>query len=155
MSSYDHSMYMEASLIPGTTVEQVKDAISPIWEKMEKRGLIFIYSPESGGLTIETTGDADCDYADTVREALDNLSPLLVESGEAELRDHDTADLENAITRLVFGPTEESRKEFTIKRDIETALDILSDHISAEGIKALRSELHAYATVKFPKACKN
>ncbi len=145
---YAHSMMFNAMVRKGVTVQQVEAALKPLIDYFG-RGLnegdgvsddaIFEFNEENGELDCNTYGDVGYGYYDLVYEVAQNLAAIVAEPGEINLYDHDTGDIENAKTVLLFGPTEASINDYVAKRDIGEAMDLMKDHLPAEKIEAIRA----------------
>lgn len=68
-----------------------------------------------------------------------NLNEIVLEAGQIELRDHDTGDLDNAITIIEFGPSDEAINAYVRKRDIDAALILIGNHLPQDKIAAIRA----------------
>lgn len=123
MSSHDHSLHGTFTCLPGVTREQIMTALEPIvvergWHIEGKGDDVdvtteyvdeFKFVQEDGqplSFYLYTCGDVSEDYLDdTIADAAENLSAL-VQPGAFELRDFDTADLDNAVTAIWVGADE-------------------------------------------------
>ncbi|OZA27085.1 MAG: hypothetical protein B7X93_09670 [Hydrogenophilales bacterium 17-61-9] len=144
---YDHSMCLHAQVKSGVTVDQVAEVIKPLLEywgaeiNSEESSFNnkFSFDPETGDLDVETAGEVGYGYRDLVEEAASRLSQIVEGAGEIELRNHDTGDLDNAISVIEFGPSDEAIKAYIEKRDIDEGLELMKLHLPEEKIEAIRA----------------
>lgn len=145
---YNHTMMFNTVVRKGVTAQEVEVALKPLIDYFGK-GLntgdevgydsSFDFVDETGELDCNTYGDVGYGYYDLVYEVAQNLAAIVAEPGEINLYDHDTGDIENAKTVLLFGPTEASINDYVAKRDIGEAMDLMKGHLPAEKILAIRA----------------
>ena len=139
--SYDHSMNLTARLKEGITREQVAEALEPLrdymgWSKeevLQGESLTgddeihweMLGPPGDDRLTLSiyTSGETGNGLYEILAKTAKNLSGL-VEATYFEHRDHDTGDLENAISRIWVGSDEEINEAQRAKAR-EDAIDVL------------------------------
>jgi hypothetical protein len=149
---YDHSMLLDAKVAPGTSIEEVKVALMPIivrlgldpdsvFQRQDFADEEFYFDEETGTLHVSTYGEVGYDYNETVQEVATRLGRIVAEPGEIWLIDHDTPDPDEAKQAFEFGPSEEAIKAYIAKRDIEAGLKMISQHVSAATLEALRNLL--------------
>lgn len=149
---YSHSMMFNTVVRKGVTAQEVEVALKPLIDYFGK-GLntgdevgydsSFDFVDETGELDCNTYGDVGYGYYDLVCEVAQNLAAIVEEPGEIELYDHDTGDIDNAKTAIVFGPSGESINAYVAKRDIDKALGLMKHHLSDEKIGAIRALIAA------------
>lgn len=148
---YDHTMHLDAKVVPGTPVENVAKAFRPIMEYAGYDGVDaftkgetvlgddeFFYNPDTGELYASTYGEVGYGYHDIVCDLARNLGGIVSEPGEIHLYNHDTGDIDEAKTVIEFGPSEEAIKAYIAKRDIEAGLRLMEPHLSQEVLDAVR-----------------
>jgi len=124
---YEHSMSVEVAFKKGVTIEQIASAFKPILEYLEidpLKGKMhgdneFTFDPATGGFYLFTGGGVSCGFADMVEEVINDLGPLCSEAGELTLKDFDTADLKNAITTFVFGPSDDAIAQYRFDCELQ------------------------------------
>lgn len=98
---YSHAMHMQLKLRPGTPVEKVEEALKPLTDYLGYADALtsgtgtddqFSYDPKTGKLEVRTSGEVDDSYSDLVKQAGENLGPLVEEVGEITLHDYDSPD---------------------------------------------------------------
>lgn len=136
--SYDHSMNLTARMAEGVTRPQIRKVFAPIIDYVESYELNF---GANGEFSFYSSGDVGDVFCDLLEGLADSLGPLVDEPSEIELSNHDTADLGNAITRIVFGPTKEAKAIFAAKRDAGAAIQLLKPHIPMESLTRIRQIL--------------
>lgn len=151
---YDHSMSFDADTVPGTTLEQVVEALSPLmayynydgFEVFQRKGEtydghVFEFDPENGVLSVYTCGDVGDSYADIVGVIADNLRPIVAAPGVILLRNTDTPDDDERTTRFVFGPSDEEIEDFAVDRDIEAGLELIAPHLDEATMDQIRQHI--------------
>lgn len=116
--AFNHSMNAEITFKRPITDVQLQTALKPLAEyfdwsvadttkDVEASGedKLEIFRDVAGGITgleLYTCGDVVCHFANLVEATADALSAIAM-PGHFELRDHNTGDLENAISRYWYG----------------------------------------------------
>ncbi len=117
---YDHSMNVEIDFKPGVSIDAALAALKPLSDYCgwEREGLLRnkLSGDDSIEITVEedailhmsiyTCGEVSHSYPDLVRDFAERLRGI-AEAGSIELRDHDTGDLENAISTIWYGDPDE------------------------------------------------
>lgn len=145
--SFDHSMSLCCAQVKeGVSKEQVREALMPVLKVFgaDKKdsavyGCEFIFNEETGDVYLDTYGEVGDSFDDKVRDVAANLNEIVLEAGQIELRDHDTGDLDNAITIIEFGPSDEAINAYVRKRDIDAALILIGNHLPQDKIAAIRA----------------
>lgn len=145
--SYDHSLNATLSLKPGTSKQEVIQACEPIFEYFNIDGKRafgrtfddheFSYNKETGELYIYTSGDAGDSYSDAVRDAAERLGKLVLSPGEFSLSNHDDPNLEDAISEIFVGQSDEAIAAYRKTCDIAKALKLLGEHFNPDQITAI------------------
>jgi hypothetical protein len=114
---YDHSMRAEVTFKPGISVTQALNALGPLVEyrgwaeedlimgvqlRDNDRVDITAANGDIQHLSIYTSGEVCHSYHELVDKVAEHLGSI-AEAGSIELRNHDTGDLENAITTIWYG----------------------------------------------------
>lgn len=114
---YEHSMSAEINFKLGVTIEQALTALQPLssyhgWDESELVSGIGLPGDDTVNITVEegpitrmsiySCGEVGHSYSDLV-EAFAAKLEHITEPGTIELRDHDTGDLDNAISTIWFG----------------------------------------------------
>lgn len=118
---FSHSMTADVAFKPGVTVNQAIAALAPLskyhgWIEADLIAGVQLYGEDRADitelngeiqqLTIYTSGEVVHSYQDFVDAFAKELESI-AEAGSIELRDHDTGDLENAITKIWYGEPSE------------------------------------------------
>lgn len=143
---YDHTLTTNAIMKPGTTKEQVANALGPIFDYfgyttfdddlLEDHQIEF--NPETGELNAYFNGEVSNGYDDLVIEAAKKLGPLTKAPGYFLLSDYDTADLDNVRNKIYFGASDEEIEAFKAQEDITAAMSLLAGHINGELVTKIR-----------------
>lgn len=152
---YNHKMVVVARVKPGTTVQQVSDAVNPI---LDYKGYdaevftnadaaygddVFFYDPDTCQLEIVTYGEVGYMYNDIVKEVASRLGTIVAEPGEIWLYDYDTCDEDDFKTVFVYGPSDDAVNAYIAKRDIEKAMRLLEAHLPTELIDRIKEVIAA------------
>jgi len=130
MSSHAYSLDTAFTTRPGVSVEQIAEALAPLagafswphdWVTTGQDEFgegVHIEPLQGGGLHVDIhmQGEGPDDTYETFEKCAKNLSPLVCDATMLEFRDHDTGDLENAISRHWCGPAvavQEAKRKFT------------------------------------------
>ncbi|MBZ0291749.1 MAG: hypothetical protein K8L99_04195 [Anaerolineae bacterium] len=136
---YDHSLTATIRLRTGVTEQEVAAAIKPLTKHydLDEENLFGVHEAnlaitinqdgDARYLDIYTAGDASCDYVKIVKEVAANLSVVTDQAGEIVLSDYDTADLDNNITSIAYGPSQEAIVAFRRESALNGAMNQLSD----------------------------
>lgn len=148
---YSHTMTMKAKVPVGTTVQQVAVAFAPIMQYMGYDGVDaftkaetvvgddeFFFDPETGELAVSTYGEVGYSYYDILCDMAEHLGKIVAEPGEIWLYDHDTGDIDQAKTVIVFGPSDEATKAYIAKRDIEAGIQLMEPHLPHDVLDLIR-----------------
>jgi hypothetical protein len=163
--AYEHSMDLKAKVVAGTTLEQVAEAFRPIMEHMKYEGIdaftkaetvtgddLFNFDPQTGDIFVSTCGEVGYDYIDCVREVAGNLGKIVAEAGEIVLYDHDTPYVDEVKTVIEFGPSEDAIKAYIVKRDLESSLALMRDHVDDATFAVARDVLNVWYLRTFREA---
>lgn len=96
------------------------------------------WDEKSQVLDLYTCGEVGYGFGDLVVAAAANIGPLTAQPGSFELRNHDTADLESAISEYEYGESEEAISAWTRKCDCESALELLARHINPSSMAKIK-----------------
>lgn len=113
---FDHSMNASVDFKPNVTIDMVINALEPIatYNNWTREDIInenlkgddeFTFEEVSGQVTsidLYTCGEVCYSYKSLVEQFAENLKEI-AQPGRIEFRDHDTGDLENAISDIWFG----------------------------------------------------
>ena len=132
--AHDHGLYLIAKLAQGVTEEQVLEALNPIIGMVSD----YEYAISDGNFMFESSGDVSDSIHNAINAASEKLGPLTSLAGEIVFCDHDTPDLENAIRRVIFGPSKEAIDAFTARRDVLAALALMAPHLPEEDLDKIR-----------------
>ncbi len=147
---YNHTLSTDAQLKAGTTPEAVVNAFRPILEYFQYNGCKafageelntdheFKFDPVTGELYIYTCGDV-CDYLQRVKECAKKLGPLTESPSVFILKDFNTVDLENAVTDIYYGQSEEIVRHARFTKKLEVVLTYLMGYLPGETIEQIRS----------------
>lgn len=148
---YDHSLSTSATLKQGVMLDQLVVALEPLFKYFGYDGhKVFngteeLYSdhefhwlPETREFSIYTNGDVRDDFEDLVEKVAKILGPLVEQPGEFELKNFDTADLDNAITEIAYGESEAVIKQYKSEVDIIQAMFILEKHLTVPVMNQIR-----------------
>lgn len=124
---YEHSLSVEVTFNKGVKIELIASVFKPILDYCEidlLKGEVhgdneFTFDPETGEFYLFTAGEVSAGFADMIEEVANDLGPLCSEAGEFTLKDFDTADLENAITTFVFGPSDEAIVQYRFDCELQ------------------------------------
>jgi hypothetical protein len=149
--AYDHSMYLEAQVAPGITIERIAEALEPLMAYLGLHGPAafakrysdmdqhnFSFDANTGGLSVTTGGEVGYGYLDLVEEVAGRLGPITAEAGEIRLKDLDSPNPEDAISIIEFGPSADAIKQYVAKRDIEAGLNLIAPHLPENVMLELR-----------------
>ena len=143
--SFDHSMSLFAEVKEGVSNDQVLEVLMPVLKVFGAKdgesvyGCDFNFDEESREVSLDTYGEVGDSFYETLKTVASNLNGIVSEAGGLELRDHDTGDLDNAVSPIFFGPSEEAINAYVRKRDIDQALALMMDHVGEEKIEAIRA----------------
>lgn len=147
---FEHSMSFSAKFKPGTTPKIVATALQPVLgysgydESFNVAGDDEIsYNQETGDLDWYSAGEVGWNFCESVQEMAKNLSGFVIEPGEIELRNHDTGDLENAISHYFFGPSENAIKRYQADKYMTEALELLQPHFPDDALHSVSQILIA------------
>lgn len=154
---YHHQLNADLRVKVGTSMAELVTALAPLFDYFGHDGFDtlakgsarempdhrFQYSPATGDLHIYTNGEVCFDFKDLVDSCAENLGPLVEEVGTFQLENHTTAELDNATSTVVVGPTAEAIKEFEFHSTLAQAAALLQPFMSAEDLERLRASARA------------
>lgn len=150
--SFDHSLTTTVRLKDGIEVEKIAQAITPLakyfgvdpsqpfgrhkWGEFECA--ITQTADGSPYLYIYTAGDVTDDYRNLVEEVAASLGALVINAGSFSLKNFDTADLENAIEEIAFGPSQEAIEAMERNNALDGAIAILRNYLDEANLGLVR-----------------
>ena len=136
--SYDHSLNITATVKPGTTHAELDEAFSEILKYFDVKHFAEMnqsyrhessFDESSGELFLYTAGDVGDFYIEKVKAVLKKLGMLTVKPGFARLTDHDSGDTENAVTKIVFGSSDEAVENHEKTLAVEAAMESIQSFL--------------------------
>lgn len=135
--SYDHSLSAEAILKPGTTQEQVENALGQFLEYFDYKTLNddlyadhqIEFDPDAGSLYIYTNGDVGDSFGPLIWETAKDMGPLTKEPGYFVLSNHDTPNLDEAQDKIYFGSSKEAIEAFMARESANHAVSLLEVYV--------------------------
>lgn len=154
---YLHQLNVDLRVKVGTSMAELVSALAPLFEYFGHEGFdtlakgrasempdhLFQYSPETGDLHIYTNGEVCFDFKDLVDQCAENLGPLLQEVGTLHLENHTTAELDDAVSTVVAGPTAEAIREFEFNATLGQAVALLEPFMTAPDLDRVRANARA------------
>jgi hypothetical protein len=164
---YEHSLNAEINFKPGVTIEAALLALKPLSDycNWTEQALLANKLPQDDSVVITTEdgvihhlslysgGEVSHSFPDLVDAFAKNLSTI-AEPGMIKLRDHDTGDLENAISVIWYGdPAEVAQAQrlyawhesAVMLRDVGTSEFVLTAMASIGGFGQNRSAIDVKA----------
>lgn len=148
---YQHTLAATVEFKDGVTPDQIATAMEPVFRYFGYDGAKvlagtetlyrdhnIIWTGEAQVLDLYTCGDVSGQFSDLVAAAAENIGPLTAQPGSFELRNYDTADLDNAISEYEYGESEETISAWARKGDCESALDLLAKHIDPASMAKIK-----------------
>lgn len=148
---YDHSLITAGTLKPGVTLDQLVDAVQPLFNyrgydghKAFNEGLgensidEFHWLPESRKFSIYTCGEVKDTFSDLVEGVANNLGPLVEHPSEFALYNHDTGDIDNAKSIIVYGDSEAVIQRYLAEQDLAQAIEKMEKHLTVPAMNQIR-----------------
>ena len=152
--SYDHSLCGNGSLKEGVALNQLVDALAPLFEYLgidgEKAflgtakvpmGFEFYYLPESRAFSLNTYGEVGWSFDDAVEACCNGLCSIVDAAGSMRLVNHDTGDIDNAVSEYFFGPTSEAIEQYSFDGDMAEIRGLLSAHLADTAVDQLVAQI--------------
>lgn len=148
---YYHSLSTEGKLKESVTLDQLVAAFKPLLNYFGYDGHKAFYGtevyeshefhwlPNTREFSVYTCGDVSYDYDELVKDVAKELGSLVEQPYIFILKNFDTADLDNAVTEIVYGESEAVIKQYKTKRDINQAMFILEKYLPKGSIDKIRA----------------
>ncbi len=149
---YDHSLSTAGKLKESVTLDQLVAAFKPLFKYFGYDGLKafqgtedlydsheFHWLPDTREFSVYTCGDVSYDFDELVKDVAKELGPLVEQPDEFELKNFDTADLDAAITLIVYGDSPAAANRFIMERDTAEALGLLEEHLTTPTLQQIRA----------------